>query len=140
MKPRRSSIRRLLAGLTIALGMLAAPGAEAQQGSGRTGPAPTAAERAERRLTSLTAPLQLTAQQVEQLRPILTKQFMEQMAIAQRAQAGGDRSATRRETQALRRKTDDQIEALLTETQKPLYKALIEKERARRGGTGGNRR
>lgn len=130
---------KVLAAVAILIALDGAPELQAQ---GRPGMGGTPEKRAEQRVTQLTTPLELTAQQVEQIRPIITKQITEQAALMQKRQAGGDQQAIRAEMQTLRQKTDEQILALLTDAQKPLYQKLQEKEAARRrnGTAGGARR
>jgi periplasmic protein CpxP/Spy len=136
---RMRAVRRLL--LTTALlltGLLLAPGAQAQGGGGMMNMSPD--ERADQRIGVLTERVQITAPQTEQLKPILVKQFTEQVALFQKFQGGGDRAAMMGEMQALRTKYDEQIQAVLTAEQKPKYQALLAEEaerRRNRGGPGG---
>src|SRR5690606_37800538 len=97
------------------------PAAQAQGGGGMMSRSPE--ERAEQRIGLLTERLQLTAQQSEQLRPILVKQFTEQVALFQKFQAGDDRQGMMGEMQTLRAKYDEQTQALLTAEQKVKYEA-----------------
>lgn len=131
--------RGLFTLLVLAAGLAAAPAAFAQGGGGMMNMNPE--ERAQQRIGVLTERVQLTAQQAEQLRPVLVKQFTEQTGIFQKYQAGGDRQGMMGEMQALRTKYDEQIQALLTDDQKAKYRTLLEEEAARRrqmmGGGGG---
>lgn len=129
------TVRRLMLAVGLLLtGFLFAPAAQAQ-GPGMMNMSPE--ERATQRITVLTERLQINAQQAEQLKPVLVKQFTEQTALFQKFQGGGDRQAMMGEMQALRTKYDEQINAVLTDEQKTKYAALVEEERARRMNRGG---
>jgi periplasmic protein CpxP/Spy len=130
----RTVQRYMLATAVLLLGLAFAPRAEGQGGR-MMNMSPD--ERAAQRITVLTEQVQITAQQGEQLKPILVKQFTEQVALFQKFQAGGDRQAMMGEMQALRAKYDEQIDAVLTAEQKPKYAALLEEEAARRRNRGG---
>ena len=130
----RTVQRFMLATTALLLGLMFAPAADAQ-GGGMMNMSPD--ERAAQRITVLTERVQITPQQGEQLKPILVKQFTEQVALFQKFQGGGDRQAMMGEMQALRTKYDEQIQAVLTAEQKPKYAALLEEEAARRRNRGG---
>src|SRR5690606_18163905 len=113
----------LLAVALLFTGLLHAPEVQAQ-GGGMMNRSPD--ERATQRIALLTERVQIDAQQAEQLKPLLVKQFTEQTALFQKFQAGGDRAAMMGEMQALRVKFDEQIQAVLTADQKAKYATLLE--------------
>ena len=86
----RTVQRFMLATTALLLGLMFAPAADAQ-GGGMMNMSPD--ERAAQRITVLTERVQITPQQGEQLKPILVKQFTEQVALFQKFQGGGDRQA-----------------------------------------------
>ena len=132
-------LRRLLPmAALLCVGLLSATSAAAQGGMMNASPE----ERAEQRLGVLTERLQLSTEQAQQLQPVLVKQFTEQVELFSRLQPGGDRQAMMTEMRALRTRYDEQIRAVLTDTQREGYRALLEEEQARRmnrmqGGGGG---
>lgn len=136
----RSVQRFLLVTALLLAGSMAVPAAQAQGGGGMMNMTPD--QRADQRIEILTERIQLTAQQSEQLRPILVKQFTEQVALFQKFQGGGDRQAMMGEMQALRAKYDEQTQAVLTAEQKTKYQELLaeEAERRRNRGAGGGGR
>lgn len=133
------SARRLLLALPLLMSAFVLVPAAQAQGGGMMNMSPE--QRADQRIGVLTERLQITAQQAEQLKPVLVKQFTEQVALFQKFQGGGDRQAMMGEMQALRTKYDEQIQAVLTAEQKPKYEALLaeetERRRNRMGGGGG---
>jgi periplasmic protein CpxP/Spy len=132
---RRRTVQRLLLATAVLLtGLTLASGAQAQ-GPGGMNASPE--DRATQRITLLTERVHINAQQAEQLKPILVKQFTEQTALFQKFQGGGDRAAMMGEMQTLRTKFDEQVTAVLTAEQKTAYAALREEELARRRGGGG---
>lgn len=130
----RTVRRVLLAAALLLSGLVLAPAVQAQ-GGGMMNRSPD--ERATMRIALLTERVQLDAQQAEQLKPLLVKQFTEQTALFQKFQASGNRAAMMGEMQALRAKYHEQLEALLTADQKTKYSALLEEEAARRPNRGG---
>lgn len=128
--------RRLM--LTLALmaaAFILAPAAQAQ-GPGMMNMSPE--QRADQRIGVLVERVQVTSAQSEQLKPILVKQFTDQVALFQKFQGGGDRQAMMGEMQALRAKYDEQIGAVLSAEQKTKYQALLAEEaEARRSRMGG---
>lgn len=126
---RRRSLRRLMTSTgLLCVGLLIASQGAAQGGMMNASPE----ERATQRIGVLTERLQLTPEQAEQLEPVLVKQFTEQVALFQKLQGSGDRQAMMSDMQALRTRYDEQIQAVLTDTQKTAYRTLLEEERARR--------
>ncbi len=131
--------RRLILALALlAAALILAPAAQAQ-GGGMMNMSPE--QRADQRIGVLLERVQITPEQSEQLKPVLVKQFTEQVALFQKFQGGGDRQAMMGEMQALRAKYDGEIEALLNAEQKTRYQALLadeaEARRNRMRGMGG---
>jgi len=87
----------------------------------------------ERRLQMLTERLQLSSQQATQIRQILTQEQTQLQALRQKAEGGASRESLRPEMQAIRQRTDQQIEGVLTEQQRTTYRELRESMRQRRG-------
>jgi Spy/CpxP family protein refolding chaperone len=138
MRPHRrpDRLRRLLVSTAaLLLGLALVPSAHAQQGAGGGRMDPQA--RMQQRIEMLTTRLQLTAQQVEQLKPILQKQSDDMRALFEKA--SGDFASVRPEMQQLREKTDAQIEAILTDAQKKQYAEIQKEMQARRNGGGRQR-
>jgi len=113
--------------------------ANAQQGGGRMGGTPE--ERAKRNTEVLTEKLKLSDDQKAKVLAIYTDQNAA-MAKA-REEAGGDRSAIREKMGKMMAETSTKIEAVLTDEQKPVFKAYQEERRkqmeARQNGNGGGR-
>jgi periplasmic protein CpxP/Spy len=130
-----SLFHRLLVGATLLLGVLVIAPELVAQAPGRMG---NPQEMQARQLELLTTQLSLTPQQVEQVKPILAKQSEEQQALFQSSGGPqGDRAAMRTQMQALRERTDRQIETLLTPEQQTKLRALRQDEtrtRAQRMG------
>ena len=132
--PRRTLRSVLLASGVLALALVGAPRLHAQ-GGGMMNMDP--AERATQQVTQLNEKLHLSAQQTEQIKAILVKQYTDSRALREKAQAsGGDMQSMRPQMQALRDEAEKKIDAVLTDAQKPAYKAFVEEQRARRGGGG----
>jgi Spy/CpxP family protein refolding chaperone len=133
-----STLRKIIGGCTLALGLALVPSVQAQQGGGtpagqRQGMG-TPAERAEQQITQLTTALALTPDQVGKIRPILVKQYTDQAAVMAKVQQGGDMAAVRTESQAVSAKAQAEIAALLTAEQGAKYTTYLEEMRSRRGG------
>ena len=140
---RRTTGRaRLLAlGAALAAGLVLVPNVEAQSGEqqqGRPGRGERVdpAQRLERRVNMLTERLQLSTQQAAQVRQVLTQEQTQVQALRQKAEGGADREELRSEMQSIRQRTEQQIEAVLTEQQRTTYRALREQMRERRGRPG----
>jgi Spy/CpxP family protein refolding chaperone len=135
---RTSTLRKLVAGCTFALGLAFVPSLQAQGGGGFGGQMGTPDERADRQITALTPVLALTADQTAKIKPILVKQYTEQAAAMAGAQ-GGDMAAFRAANQERTTKVQAEISALLTAEQKTKYTAYLAEQAARRGqgGQGG---
>ena len=86
----------------------------------------------------LTDRLQLTPQQVEQVRPILERQHEQFKALWQkaRAQDGSTQQNVRAEMRTIRERTAQQIEGVLTDEQRATYRDLREEHSKKRGGDG----
>jgi Spy/CpxP family protein refolding chaperone len=134
---RTDRLRRLLVtSAALLLGLALVPSVHAQQGAGGGRMDPQA--RMQQRIEMLTTRLQLTPQQVEQLKPILQKQSDDMRALFEKA--NGDFASVRPEMQQLREKTDAQVEAILTDAQKKQYAEIQKEMQARRNGGGGGQR
>jgi Spy/CpxP family protein refolding chaperone len=135
------TMTRLAFGAALAAGLALAPDAGAQseqQGrpdrGGQRGERMDPQQRLERRLQMLTERLQLSSQQATQIRQILTQEQTQLQALRQKAEGGASRENLRPEMQAIRQRTDQQIEGALTEQQRTTYRELRESMRGRRGG------
>lgn len=110
--------------------------ASAQQGGGRMGGTPE--ERAKRNTDQLAEKLKLTEDQKTKVLAVYTAQNAE-MAKAREA-SGGDNSGMREKMMKMMGETNTKIEAVLTEEQKPAFKALLEERKkameARQNGGG----
>jgi Spy/CpxP family protein refolding chaperone len=135
---RTSTLRRIVAGATFALGLAFVPSLQAQGGGGFGGQMGTPEERADRQIAQLTPVLTLTADQTAKIKPILVKQYTEQAAAMAGAQ-GGDMAAFRAANQERTTKAQAEIAALLTADQKTKYTAYVAEQGSRRGpgGQGG---
>lgn len=91
-------------------------------------------ERMKRTLEEYKTKLTLTEEQVVKVEAILKAQTEEMATI--RANAGGDREAMRTAITELRAKTDKQVEELLTDEQKVIFKKLQEERAQRMQGMG----
>ena len=91
-------------------------------------------ERMKRTLEEYKTKLTLTEEQVVKVEAILKARTEEMAAI--RANAGGDREAMRTAITELRTKTDKQVEELLTDEQKVIFKKLQEERAQRMQGMG----
>jgi Spy/CpxP family protein refolding chaperone len=135
----RSMARTLALGAALVVGAaMHAPLLEAQspqqrpsQEQQRMDPA----QRIERQVTMLTERLQLTPDQTGQVRAILTREQEQMRAqMEQRGQQSGqNREAVMERMRALRERTDQQINAALTEQQRAAYQALREETGSQRG-------
>ena len=136
---------RLAFGAALAAGLLLAPQAGAQQGEqqgrGRAerGQGADPAQRLERRIGMLTERLQLSTQQAAQVRQILTQEQADVQALRQKAEGGASRESLRPEMQAIRQRTEQRIDSVLTAEQRAKYNELREQMRQRRGGERGER-
>ena len=128
------TLRKLVAGAALLLGVTVVPSLHAQGGGGMGRQMGTPAERADAQITALTPVLTLTADQAAKIKPILVKQYTDQAAVMAGAQQGGDMAALRTQSQAISTKASTEITALLTAAQKPLYAKYLEEAAARRGG------
>jgi Spy/CpxP family protein refolding chaperone len=135
-----TSMTRLAFGVVLAAGLVLAPQAEAQseqQGrpdrGAQRGERMDPKQRLERRISMLTERLQLSQQQAAQIRQILTQEQTQMQPLWQKAEAGASRESLRPEIQAIRERTEQQIEGVLTEQQRTTYRELRESMRQRRG-------
>jgi Spy/CpxP family protein refolding chaperone len=138
------SMTRLAFGAVLAAGLVLAPQAGAQsEQQGRTRPERgqrmDPAQRIERRVGMLTERLQLSQQQATQIRQILTQEQTQMQPLWQKAEGGADRESLRPEMQAIRQRTEQQIEGVLTEQQRGTYRELRESMRKERGATAERR-
>ena len=139
------SMTRLTFGAVLAAGLVLAPqaGAQSEQqgrpGRPERGQRMDPQQRVERRISMLTERLQLSQQQATQLRQILTEEQTQLQPLWQRAEAGADRESLRPEMKAIRQRTEQRIEGVLTEQQRTTYRELRESMRKERG-EGGRRR
>lgn len=92
---------------------------------------------ADQRLAQLTTELDLTEEQVEQLKPIIEQQTKKQQELFENADA--DREKMRTEMTKLRDETDKAYSEVLSEEQMVKYMEL-RMQRMRRGRPPGNRR
>ncbi|MBS1660580.1 MAG: hypothetical protein JST68_05970 [Bacteroidetes bacterium] len=96
----------------------------------------TPTQRVDRQLNTLTKKLNLTPDQVTQLRPILLNQAMTMDSL--RTHPSGNRRSDMTGRREVLQDTDSKIEALLTDDQKKLYQEWKEEQRKtmqrRRGG------
>jgi hypothetical protein len=132
------STTRLAFGAVLAAGLVLAPQAGAQsEQQGRPGRPERAQrmdpqQRLERRVSMLTERLQLSQQQATQLRQILTEEQTQTQALRQKAGGGADRESLRPEMQAIRQRTEQRIDGILTEQQRTTYRELRESMRKER--------
>jgi Spy/CpxP family protein refolding chaperone len=138
------SITRLAFGAALAAGLVLTPEAGAQseqQGRARPerGQRMDPAQRLERRVSMLTERLQLSTQQAAQIRQILTQEQTQVQALRQKAQ-GASRESLRPEMKAIRQRTEQQIDRVLTAQQRTTYHALRESMKQNRGKRGEGRR
>jgi spermidine/putrescine-binding protein len=138
------SMTRLAFGAVLAAGLVMAPAAGAQSGQqGRTRPdrgeRMDPAQRIERRVGMMTERLQLSTEQATRIRQILTQEQTEMRALWQKAEGDASRESLRPEMKALRERTEQQIEGVLSEQQRTTYRELRETMRKQRGERGGAR-
>jgi hypothetical protein len=139
--------RILALGAAIAAGLVLAPQAGAQseqQGrpdrGGQRGERMDPAQRLERRMSTLNERLQLSTQQAAQIRQILTQEQTQMQALRQKAEGGASRESLQAEMRAIRQRTEQQIEDVLTEQQRATYRELRESMRRDRGPRGDRQR
>jgi hypothetical protein len=135
---RTSTLRKLVAGCTFALGLAFVPSLQAQGGGGGRQMG-TPEERATAQVTQLTTVLALTADQATKIKPILVKQLTDQAAAMAGMQQGGDMAAMRAANQERTTRAQAAIAAVLTAEQKTKYTAYLAEQATRRGpgGQGG---
>jgi protein CpxP len=106
-----------------------------QQGdAGQPGGRPTANQMVDRQIEHLTKALTLTPDQVSQVRPILTTEATQMMALRQSTEtAGPDRHE---QMMQIRSTTQTKIRALLTGDQQTRYDAMLAQQQERRGRHG----
>jgi Spy/CpxP family protein refolding chaperone len=90
-------------------------------------PKASPSEKAARQLTVLTKKLNLTEDQVMQIRPILLNEIATLDSL--RTHPSGKRRSAMQTRRDLMQDTDGRINALLTETQKPLYQQWKEEQK-----------
>jgi hypothetical protein len=117
-----TSMKRLAFGAVLAAGLVLAPqaGAQSEQQErpdrgGQRGERMDPQQRLERRVSMLTERLRLSQQQATQIRQILTQEQTQMQPLWQKAEAGASRESLRPEIQAIRERTEQQIEGVLTE-------------------------
>ena len=135
------SMTRLAFGAALAAGLALAPQAGAQsEQQGRPdrprGERMDPQQRLERRVGMLTERLQLSQQQAAQIRQILSQEHTQMQAVRQKAEGGASRETLRPEMQSIRQRSEQQIEAVLTEQQRATYRELRESMQKRRGERG----
>ena len=122
--------------LMLCFGIMLTFGAAAQGGQG--GQRPSMEERQAQTLKTYKEQLKLTDEQVTKLEVINKRSFESMQALRGQNQdlSREERMAKRLEIQ---KKTDEEIKAILTEEQKPLYDQLLaqREERMRQFGQGG---
>ena len=139
------SMTRLAFSAVLAAGLVLAPQAGAQseqQGRARPerGQRMDPAQRLERRVGMLTERLQLSAQQATQVRQILTQEQTDVKVLRQKGEGSTSGEALRPELKAIRQRTEQQIDAVLTAEQRTKYAELREQMQKRRGERGEGRR
>ena len=92
---------------------------------------------ADERLAQLTEQLELTDEQVKELKPIIEEQTKKQQELFQNA--GGDRETLRAEMMKLRDETEEAYAEVLTEEQMKKHQELIQ-QRMRQGRPPGRGR
>ena len=123
-KPDTRWIALLAALLLLAL-PLAALAKDGRRGAGRHSP--------EERIARLSERLHLSAEQEEQLRPILEEQAETMRSIRERKHAGeASREELREEMRAQREAAREQIEAVLDDDQRAAFQTLREERREHR--------
>jgi periplasmic protein CpxP/Spy len=106
-----------------------------QQGeAGQPGGRPTANQMVDRQIEHLTTALTLTPDQVSQVRPILTTEATQMMALRQNTETAGPDK--RDQMMQIRNTTQTKIRALLTSDQQTRYDALLAQQQQRRGRRG----
>jgi len=124
-----------LAGCTIvacAVPMLAQDAPPAPAAGQQQGDRPSPAEMQQRRLDMMTKQLDLTPDQVAQVKAILESQQQQMQAMRDSVAAGGD---PRSQMSSIRRATSAKIRGLLTEDQKPKFDQM-ESRMSQRQGAG----
>lgn len=149
MKHRLARLGAVGAALTIGLFATAAEAQDRPQDDGRRGGRAERfdpAQRLERRIALLTERLQLNASQQTRVRSILTEELNAMQAF--RPKNGGDarrqdsaqRDSIRTQIGALRERTEQRIEGVLTEQQRTKYRELRQSMQDRRArGRGDDR-
>ena len=132
------SMTRLAFGAVLAAGLALAPQAGAQsEQQGRTRPERgqrmDPQQRLERRDSMMIERLQLSQQQATQIRQILSEEQTQMQALRQKAEGGADRESLRPEMQSIRQRSEQRIEAVLTEQQRATYRDFRESIRKQRG-------
>jgi Spy/CpxP family protein refolding chaperone len=132
------SMTRLAFGAVLAAGLALAPQAGAQsEQQGRTRPERgqrmDPQQRLERRVSMMIERLQLSQQQATQIRQILSEEQTQMQALRQKAEGGADRESLRPEMQSIRQRSEQRIEAVLTEQQRATYRDFRESIRKQRG-------
>ena len=142
---RTAALPRLFAaGAALMAGVLLTPQAHAQgqpRGGARSEQRMDPAQRLERQVAFLTERLRLTSEQAARVRQILLQEREQMQALRQRAdaQSGSSRESLREEVRAIRERTVQQIEGVLTEQQRSTYRELREAQRRERPESGQRR-
>lgn len=138
--PRIEAARCWTFGLAIVAALMLASGvAVAQQGPGRHGPDVDA------QMARLTTRLQLTADQQQQIRPILESRNEQMVALRSKVRSGAiDRDGARSQMQAIHQETTQKVDAVLTADQRKEYQQYMQEiasrwksHRGMRGEGGG---
>jgi Spy/CpxP family protein refolding chaperone len=145
--------RFIVLGAALAIGLLASTidAQERSEGDDRRGARRERfdpAQMLERRVSLLTERLQLSSSQQTQVRSILTEELKAMQAFrpkggggAQRQENRAQRDSARTQMRALRERTEQRIESVLTEQQRAKYRELRQSMRDQRGrGRGGDDR
>lgn len=139
--------RLIAVGAAFAIGLFAST-VDAQgrpEGNGRRGERVDPAQRLEQRVGLLTERLQLNASQQSQVRSILTEEMNAMQAFRQRnrdeARSAGSaqRDSVRAQMRAVRERTEQRMNGVLTEQQRTKYRELRQSMEQRRGPGGDDR-
>lgn len=117
--------------LSLALGMLTVPPAGAQ---GREWRRPTPEQMAEERVTRMAEELELTDEQVAQVRPIIEEHMRKMRALMEkhRRQGRAPGALEREEMEGLRKGMEERLETVLTQGQMRTYREEVKERRERR--------
>lgn len=140
--------RLIAVGAALAIGLFAstvdAQGRpEGDSRRGERGERVDPAQRLEQRVGLLTQRLQLNASQQTQVRSILTEEMNAMQAFRPKnpgeARSDAQRDSARTQMRAVRERTEQRIDGVLTEQQRTTYRELRQSMQERRGGGGKDR-